>query len=100
VSFKNDVLLGGVVGQDSSRGNPFPQNAVQEFRVITQNFSAEYQKASSAVITAITKSGTNTMQGDAFVYFQDKGLVAADEFTKAGTKKPMRSDSSQRPRAR
>ena len=40
VSFKNDVLQGGSVGQDSSRGNPFPQNAVQEFRVITQNYSA------------------------------------------------------------
>ena len=56
-SYKNDVLQGGAVGQDSSRGNPFPQNAVQEFRVITQNFKAEYQKASSAIITAVTKSG-------------------------------------------
>jgi hypothetical protein len=36
VSYKNDILKGGVVGQDSSRGNPFPQNAVQEFRVLTQ----------------------------------------------------------------
>src|SRR5258705_8856472 len=57
VSFKNDVIQGGVVGQDSSRGNPFPQNAVQEFKVITQNFSAEHQKASSAIITALTKAG-------------------------------------------
>ena len=31
VSFKNDVIQGGVVGQDASRGNPVPQNAVQEF---------------------------------------------------------------------
>lgn len=75
VSFKNDVIQGGVVGQDASRGNPFPQNAVQEFRVITQNYSAEYQKASSAIITAITKSGTNTLSGDAFLYYQNKGLV-------------------------
>ena len=59
VSYKNDVLLGGVVGQDSSRGNPFPQNAVQEFRVLTQNFKAEFEKASSAAITAVTKSGGN-----------------------------------------
>src|SRR6185369_15867797 len=57
VSFKNDVLQGGLVGQDSSRGNPFPQNAVQEFRVVTQNYSAQYDKAASAIITAITKSG-------------------------------------------
>ncbi|HYI09064.1 MAG TPA: TonB-dependent receptor [Thermoanaerobaculia bacterium] len=75
VSFKNDVIQGGVVGQDASRGNPFPQNAVQEFRVITQNFSAEYQKASSAIITAITKSGSNQLTGDAFFFYQDKELV-------------------------
>ena len=34
VSFKNDVIDGGVVGQDASRGNPFPQSAVQEFQVL------------------------------------------------------------------
>lgn len=75
VSFKNDVIQGGVIGQDSSRGNPFPQNAVSEFRVVTQNFGAEYQKASSAIITAVTKSGTNDLSGDVFFYFQDKELV-------------------------
>ena len=75
VSFKNDVIQGGVVGQDASRGNPFPQNAVQEFRVITQNYSAEYQKASSAIITAVTKSGTNDLTGDVFLFYQDKSLV-------------------------
>jgi hypothetical protein len=70
VSFKNDILQGGLVGQDSSRGNPFPQNAVQEFRVITQNYSAQYEKASSAIITAVTKSGGNTVQGQAFWFYQ------------------------------
>ena len=45
VSFKNDILRGGVAGQDASKGNPFPQVAVQEFRVVTQQFKAEYQKA-------------------------------------------------------
>lgn len=81
VSFKNDVIQGGVVGQDSSRGNPFPQNAVQEFRVITQNYSAEYQKASSAIITAVTKSGSNEISGDAFVFYQDKSLVDENPLT-------------------
>jgi hypothetical protein len=65
-SYKNDVLQGGVAGQDVSRGNPFPQGAVQEFRVITQNFKAEYQKAASAIITATTKSGGNSWEGDGF----------------------------------
>ncbi|MEX1246824.1 MAG: carboxypeptidase regulatory-like domain-containing protein [Thermoanaerobaculia bacterium] len=78
-SYKNDVLNGGVVGQDSSRGNPFPQNAVQEFRVVTQNFKAEYEKSSSAIITAVTKSGGNTFHGDGFADYQAKGLVATNE---------------------
>ena len=76
VSYKNDVLLGGVVGGDSSRGNPFPQNAVQEFRVLTQNYSAQYDHAASAVITAVTKSGTNQFDGSAFALFEPKGWIS------------------------
>jgi Carboxypeptidase regulatory-like domain/TonB dependent receptor len=87
-SYKNDVLLGGVIGQDSSRGNPFPQNAVQEFRVITQNFKAEYEKSSSNVITAVTKSGGNTYQGTAFAEYQNKDLVAANPFAAESAEKP------------
>lgn len=78
-SYKNDVLTGGVSGQDSSRGNPFPQNAVQEFRVVTQNFKAEYEKSSSAIITAVTKSGGNDFHGDGFAEYQNKSLVAFDQ---------------------
>ncbi len=77
VSTKNDVLLGGTSGQDSSRGNPFPQSAVQEFRVITQNYSAQYDHASSAIITAVTKSGTNEFTGQLFGYYQPKQWVAS-----------------------
>jgi len=77
-SFKNDLTAGGVAGQDASRGNPFPLNAVQEFRVITENYKAEYQKASSAIITATTKSGGNQWQGSTFFYGQGKGLIATD----------------------
>jgi hypothetical protein len=51
---------------------------VQEFRVITQNFKAEYEKSSSNVITAVTKSGGNDFKGDAFVEYQNKDLVAQD----------------------
>jgi hypothetical protein len=75
VSFKNDVIDGGVVGQDASRGNPFPQSAVQEFKVLTQNFKAEYEKAASAIITAVTKSGANRLAGELFNFYQDKALV-------------------------
>ena len=79
-SQKNDLTGSGIAGQDASRGNPFPQNAVQEFRVITQNFKAEYQKASSAIIVATTKSGSNKWQGSAFGNYVYNGFVALDSF--------------------
>jgi Carboxypeptidase regulatory-like domain/TonB dependent receptor/TonB-dependent Receptor Plug Domain len=82
LSYKNDVLQGGAFMQDSSRGNPFPQNAVQEFRVLTQNYKAEYEKASAAIITAVTKSGGNRFNGDAFYLYQDKDFVTQDDFSK------------------
>src|SRR5882762_5451165 len=79
-SLKNDLTGGGVSGQDASRGNPFPRNAIQEYRVITQNFKAENQKASSAIITATTKSGGNVWTGNVLFGYQNKGLVALDTF--------------------
>jgi hypothetical protein len=79
-SFKNDLTGGGVAGQDASRGNPFPQNAIKEYRVISQNFKAEYQKASSAVITATTKEGTNEWTGSALVGYQNASMVQLDSF--------------------
>ena len=56
------------------------RNAVQEFRVITNNYKAEYQKASSAIITAVTKSGGNTWEGSTFFDYQNKDLVSIDTF--------------------
>jgi len=75
VSTKNDVLQGGTSGQDTSRGNPFPQSAVQEFRVITQNYGAQYDHASSAIITAVTKSGGNQFKGQVFGFYQPSSWV-------------------------
>jgi hypothetical protein len=79
-SFKNDLTQGGIAGQDASRGNPFPRNAVDQYRVIGQNFKAEYQKASSAVITATTKSGGNAWSGNALFGYQNAGMVQLDSF--------------------
>jgi hypothetical protein len=87
-TYKNDILQGGVVGQDASRGNPFPRNAVQEFRVITQNYKAEYQKASSAIITATTKTGGPVWEGSAFFNILNKSLVSLDSFQRASKNAP------------
>lgn len=82
ISLKSNLQPGGIVGQDASRGNPFSQLAVQEFRVITSNYKAGYEDAGTAIITAITKSGTNEFHGEAFGTFQNKSLVERDFFQK------------------
>src|SRR5438876_7467880 len=90
-SLKNDLtggesgIHGGTFGQDASRGNPFPRDAVQEYRVITQNFKAEYQQSSGAIIVATTRAGGNVWTGDATFGYQNKDLVAQDSISKAQT---------------
>ena len=79
-SLKSNVIAGGIIGQDDSRGNPFPQAGVQEFRVVSQNFKAEYEQASSAIITAVTRSGTNEFHGEVFGVYRDQDFVSADFF--------------------
>jgi outer membrane receptor protein involved in Fe transport len=80
ISLKNNINDGGVVGQDSSRGNPFPQLAVAGFRVLTQNYKAEYEQAGTAIISAITRSGGNEPHGELYGAYQDRHLVAIDPF--------------------
>lgn len=89
VSLKNKLREGGIAGQQNSRGNPFGQLAVQEFRVLTQNYKAEYEQAGAAIITAVTKSGTNRFQGEIFGQYTDKNLSEQDAITKRrGQPKP------------
>jgi len=58
-------------------GNPAPNpEAVQEFRVITSNFSAEYGRYPAGVVDVVTKSGTNSWRGAAFEFFRNQALNA------------------------
>lgn len=66
VGQKNYVTPGGITGQDDSEGNPFPQLAIGEYKVITSNYKAEYDQISSAAVTAVTRTGTNDFSGSFF----------------------------------
>src|SRR5438270_7060414 len=63
VGQKNYVKEGGVSGQFFTQGNPFPQLAIGEYKVITSNYKAEYDQISSAAVTAETKSGPTGSKG-------------------------------------
>src|SRR5213075_89227 len=59
-------------------GNPAPNpEAVQEFRVLTNGYSAEYGRYSAGVVDVVTKSGTNVFHGAGFEFFRNEKLNAA-----------------------
>jgi outer membrane receptor protein involved in Fe transport len=57
----------------SQRATP-PQEAVGEFRVVNNGFGAEYGRALGGIVNIVTKSGTNTLHGSVYEYFQNNRL--------------------------
>jgi hypothetical protein len=58
-------------------GNPLPNpDALEEFRVETSNFAAQYGRMSGGVVTAVTRSGTNQFHGSVFEFFRDTNMNA------------------------
>lgn len=70
-------------------GNPAPNpDAVQEFRVTTHNFDAEYGRFAGGVVNVVTKSGTNAFHGSLFEFLRNDKLNANE--WGASTKAPLR----------
>ncbi|MFB3828296.1 MAG: TonB-dependent receptor domain-containing protein [Bryobacteraceae bacterium] len=59
---------------------PLPMDAMQEFRVIANSYSAEYGQSQSGVVTLATRSGTNDWHGNLFEYAQNEALNARNFF--------------------
>ncbi|MGC2257258.1 MAG: carboxypeptidase regulatory-like domain-containing protein [Candidatus Sulfotelmatobacter sp.] len=77
------LVNGGDVSEGRNLGAGLVPNldSVEEFRLITNSFDAEYGKFSGAVMNAITKSGTNSFHGDVFEFLRNDKLDAANFFT-------------------
>ncbi|HEU4414613.1 MAG TPA: carboxypeptidase regulatory-like domain-containing protein [Candidatus Angelobacter sp.] len=77
----NTFLLDGGANNDlldnSAVYNPNP-DAVQEFKVLTSNFGAEYGRNGGGIVTVVTKSGTNAFHGTAFEYNRNTAYNAND----------------------
>ncbi len=96
VGQKNYIHSGGISGQagtnhDGDPGNPFPQLAIGEYKVITSNYKAEYDQISSAAITAETKSGTNEFHGEVFGDYTDDHYRSATPAEEAAGGKKAKS---------
>lgn len=90
---QNQFLLDG--GNNNDVGFNGPEysasvDAIQEFRVQTNNFSAEYGNAAGGVINTVTKAGTNDLHGSLYEYFRNDALAGTNYFAKLShQKKPM-----------
>jgi hypothetical protein len=92
VGQKNYVKEGGVSGNFASQGNPFPQLAIGEYKVITSNYKAEFDQITSAAVTADTKSGTNEFHGEAFGTFTGHNFRAETPAERAAGSEVANSD--------
>ncbi len=76
----NNTFFGQALGRTGSGRAPyqFSQDAVKEFQVNTNAYSAEYGRAGGAVINVVTKSGTNDFHGSAFYFYRDEDIKSKD----------------------
>lgn len=79
-SDNNNTFFGQSVGRTGSGRAPyqFSEDAVQEFQVNSNAYSAELGHAGGAVINVVTKSGTNEFHGTGFEFYRDRSLNAND----------------------
>ena len=84
---QNNYRLDGISLNDYANGAPgsvlggnMGVDAIQEFSVLTSNYSAEYGKTSGGVVNAITRSGTNTFHGSAYEFLRNSALDARNFF--------------------
>src|SRR5256714_9190903 len=89
---QNNYLLDGIDNNsdtvDFLNGTNFvvlpPVDAIQEFKVQTTGFSAQFGRSGAAVLNATIKSGTNQFHGTAWEFFRNDKLDAADYFERVG----------------
>ncbi len=72
-------------GSNGSQINNVGLDFIQEVKMQTSNFSAEYGRQSGAAINVITRSGTNRLSGSAFEFFRHDDLDAVNHFSPVGT---------------
>ncbi len=82
---QSTILVDGVDFTDQTLGlarAKFSQDAISEFRVITNRFDSEIGGSAGGALSIVTKSGTNVLHGSAFAFFRDDAMRAQGELEK------------------
>jgi hypothetical protein len=93
-----EVLLDGVENEDNydaTVGLNIPLDSVEEYRVITNGFDAQYGRASGGIVNLITKGGTNTLHGSLYEFNRISALASNtyyEDATAAATGVPVTKD--------
>jgi outer membrane receptor protein involved in Fe transport len=89
--YSNAYYVDGVNNTWAEMGEPrqnFAMDSIQEFKVSTSNYKAEYGLATGGLLTVVSKAGTNDVRGSGFFFVRDKSLTARTYFEK--TKPPFK----------
>ncbi len=81
--YSNAFQVDGVNNTWVEMGEPrqnFAMDAIQEFKVSTSNYKAEYGLATGGLLTVVTKSGTNELRGSGLLFFRDASITAKEFF--------------------
>jgi hypothetical protein len=81
--YSNGFVVDGVNNTWAEMGEPrqnFAMDAIQEFKVSTSTYKAEYGLATGGVVSVVTKSGTNQLHGSGLLFFRDASITAKEFF--------------------
>jgi outer membrane receptor protein involved in Fe transport len=79
--YSNGFIVDGVNNTWAEMGEPrqnFAMDAIQEFKVSTSNYKAEYGLATGGLLTVVTKSGTNQLHGSGLMFFRNSSITAEE----------------------
>lgn len=87
----NNFLMDGATNNDTFNTGFVlrpPPDAIQEFKILTHGYTAEYGRNAGSVVNVVTKSGTNTWSGSAWEFNRDDALQARNFFAAPNQPKP------------
>lgn len=87
----NSFLLDGAPNNDSFNSGFVmrpPPDAIQEFKIMTHSYDAQYGRSAGAIVNVVTRAGTNTWHGSVWEFNREAALAAKNYFTPKGQPTP------------